>query len=527
MTEFAPRPLTLPDVLEAMADVVGHRRFVETMDAAYTYAEVDERANRMANHLLAQGIGHGDHVAVHAHNRIEWIDAFFGSLKIGAVPININYKYLRDELAHLYDNADCVAAVIAPDYIDVAGDVLAPLRHVLVMDESYAAAMAAAGGGRPAVDRSDDDHYVIYTGGTTGSPKGVVWRQADLIRAALNAARHGAPIESVEALAAEAAANENPMVLMACGPLMHGGSQWIMGNALVSGQQIACYTDVSFDAERVLDLAAKSRTVSLAMLGDAMARPIAEAVIAEPERWDLSGLAAISNGAAPLSLAVRQEIREAFPGKFILDSYGASESGATGSSFDTGDGDGSARFGVTDEVEVFTPDLTPAAVGERGMLGRSGPIPLGYYRDEARPRRPSRRSTVSAGSSPATSPGVEEDGSVTVLGRESMCINTGGEKVFVEEVERVLKSHPAVNDALVVGTPSERWGQQVNGAGPPSRRGRADRGRADRVRALADRQLQGAQAGLLRRRGAPDAGEQGGLPGRDGTRPCPDRVLTH
>ena len=462
MTDSAPpRPLTLPDVLEAMADEVGDRRFVETIDAAYTYAQIDERANRLANHLLAQGIGHGDHVAVHAHNRIEWIDAFFGALKIGAVPVNINYKYLRDELAHVYDDADCVAAVIAPDYVDVAGDLLTSLRHVLVMDESYAAAMAAAGGQRPDVDRSGDDHYVIYTGGTTGSPKGVVWRQADLIRAALNAARYGAPIESVEALATEAAATENPMVLMACGPLMHGGSQWIMGNALISGQRIALYTEPSFDAERVLDLAAKSRTVSLAMLGDAMARPIAEAVLAEPERWDLSALAAVSNGAAPLSLGVREEIRAAFPGKFILDSYGASESGATGSSFDTGDGDGSARFGVTDEVQVFTPDLTPAAVGERGMLGRSGPIPIGYYRDETRTASTFKEIDGVRWVLPGDFARREEDGTVTVLGRGSVCINTGGEKVHPEEVEAVLLRHAGVFDAVVVGTPHEHWGQQV------------------------------------------------------------------
>nr|WP_257955352.1 AMP-binding protein [Nocardioides sp. B-3] len=136
MTDSEPRPLTLPDLLEAMADAVGERTFVETIDETYTYARVDERANRLANHLLAHGIGRGDHVAVHAHNRIEWIDAFFGTLKIGAVPININYKYLHGELAHLYDNADCVAAVIAPEYVDIAGDLLTPLKHVPVMDGS-------------------------------------------------------------------------------------------------------------------------------------------------------------------------------------------------------------------------------------------------------------------------------------------------------------------------------------------------------------------------------------------------------
>lgn len=458
---MSPRPLTLPDVLEAMADAVPDRAAVVTMDHVYTYAELDERATRFANHLVALGIEPGDHVAVHSDNRIEWVDAFYGCFKARAVPININYKYLREELTHLYDNSDSVAVVVAPEFVAaMEGARTERLRHVIVMGEEYDAAMAAASPERQIEGRSEDDKYIVYTGGTTGSPKGVVWRQADIIRAALNAARYGAPIESVEQLVTEAAANENPMVIMAAGPMMHGGSQWILGNAHVSGQSVALYTEHSFDAAKVLDLTAKAKVVSLAFLGDAMARPIAEAVMAEPERWDLSGLMALSNGAAPLSSAVRAELYEAFPGKFILDTFGSSEAGASGSHMDVGDG-GDVRFSMTDEMEVFTPDMEPAGVGERGMFARSGPIPRGYYKDEKKTAATFREVDGRRWVLPGDFAQREEDGGITLLGRGSVCINTGGEKVHPEEVEAVLKRHPDVFDAVVVGTPHERWGQQV------------------------------------------------------------------
>lgn len=455
------RPLHLADVLEAMADAIPDRPAVRTLERDFTYAEIDERATRLANHLISLGLQPGEHVAVHSHNRIEWVDAFYGVLKARGVPININYKYLHHELAHLYDNSDAVMAIVGPEYVAAVQEVRTErLREVLVLGEEYDAALAAASAERPQVERSEDDLYVVYTGGTTGSPKGVMWRNADIITAALNVARYGAPIESVEKLAEEAAAAENPMVLMAAGPMMHGGSQWIMGNAHVAGQSIALYAEPSFDAEKVLDLAARAKVVSLAMLGDAMARPIAAAKAAEPDRWDLSSLAALSNGAAPLSPAVRAELNAAFPGLFILDSMGSSESGATGTHLDAGDG-GPVKFGVSDEIEVFDADRRPAAPGVRGMFARTGPLPLGYYKDDAKTAATFVEIDGKRWVLPGDFAQREEDGTVTLLGRGSVCINTGGEKVHPEEVEATLKQHPDVFDAVVVGTPHERWGQQV------------------------------------------------------------------
>jgi len=457
------RPITIADVLEAMADAVPDRVAVATMDRDHTYAEIDERSTRLANHLVSLGVSPGDHVAVHSTNRIEWVDAFYGCLKARAVPININYKYLHDELAYLYENADCVAAIVAPEHVDAVRALDLPaLEHVVVLGEEYDAALAAASTERLG-GRSPDDHYVLYTGGTTGNPKGVVWRNEDIIRAALNAGRFGAPFDSVEQLAAEAAANESPMTLLACGPMMHGGSQWILGNGHVTGYTVALYTEPSFDPVKVLDLVQQAGVNSLTFLGDAMGRPVAEAILAEPDRWDLSSLAAVSNGAAPLSDGVRDEIRRALPGRFILDSYGASESGATGSRIDDGaDGPaGAPKFGVGADVEVFDTEFRPCPPGVEGMLGRSGAIPLGYYKDPVKTAATFREIDGVRWSIPGDFARRDEDGTVTVLGRGSVCINTGGEKVHPEEVEAVLLRHEDVFDAVVVGTPHERWGQQV------------------------------------------------------------------
>jgi len=465
---MSSRPLNLADVLETMADAIPDRVAVLTTDRSYTYAEVDERATRLANHLIGLGLQPGEHVAVHSANRIEWVDALYGCMKARAVPINVNYKYLHDELAYLYDNADCTMALVAPEHLDAVRAVdPAALRRILTLGPEYDEALAAASDdheldGRRA-ERSPGDHYVLYTGGTTGNPKGVVWRNDDVIHAALNSARFNAPITSVEDLGREAAANESPMTLLACGPMMHGGSQWILGNGHVAGYTIALYTEPSFSATGILDLVEKAGVNSLTFLGDAMGRPVAEAIIAEPNRWDLSSLAAVSNGAAPLSDGVREEIRRALPGRFILDTYGASESGATASRVDDGSEGalGAPRFDASETVQVFTSDLRPAAVGEEGLLARSGAIPLGYYKDPVKTTATFKEIDGRRWSIPGDAARLEADGSITVLGRGSVCINTGGEKVHPEEVEAVLLRHDDVFDAVVVGTPHERWGQQV------------------------------------------------------------------
>lgn len=458
------RPLNLADVLEVMADSVPDRLAFVTEHGQSTYSQLDERSTRLANHLVAQGVKPGDHIAVHAGNCVEWAESLYAAMKARAVAINVNFRYVHNELKYIYDNCQAVAAIVGPEYVEAVrrvNDELGTLKHTLVIGEDYEAALAAASSDRLDNGRSGDDHYIVYTGGTTGMPKGVIWRQEDLLMGALNELRYRAPIESIEKLGEEAAANENPLKLMVCGPLMHGGSQWSMGNAHVGGSVFTLYCGTKFDPEKVLDLTVSSGTNSLALLGDAMARPVLDALEANPERWDLSQLFALSNAAAAMSTGTRDQIKRVLPNVFIRDNYGASESGAAAARMDDGQEREAPRFDVTDDLMVMRPDGTSCEVGEVGMLARSGWIPLGYLGD---PEKTAATFKVVDGKRwviPGDFARLEPDGTVSMLGRGSVCINTGGEKVHPEEVESVLKQHPAVFDAAVAGTAHERWGQQV------------------------------------------------------------------
>jgi 3-oxocholest-4-en-26-oate---CoA ligase len=452
-------------MIEVVADAIPNLPAVITSDAEYTYAELDERATRLANHLANQGIGAGDHVGVHAMNCIEWVEAFYACFKIRAVPINVNYRYVEAELRYLYDNAECVAIIEAPEYstaIDAVADGLTKRPVRLVIGDEYEAALAAASAERNFGQRQPDDLYMLYTGGTTGMPKGVMWRNDDVILGAMNANRQGRTINRVEQLGEEAAAAPGQGRLLSLGPLMHGSGQWVMGNCHVSGGVFVVYTLKSFDTHEVLDLAARTGTHSLSVIGDAMARPIAERLLApDAPDYDLSNLFAMSNGGAPLSEGVREQIRRALPGKAIMDAYGASETGATGSRMDDGEVHAAPRFNVGPETTVLSDDGRICDVGEVGKLGRSGAIPLGYFKD---PDKTAATFPVIDGVRwviPGDFAQIEEDGSITVLGRGSVSINSGGEKIYPEEVEAALMQHPSVFDASVVGTPNERWGQQV------------------------------------------------------------------
>jgi acyl-CoA synthetase (AMP-forming)/AMP-acid ligase II len=460
------RHLQLADLLELLADVIPDRPALVTNDAELTYAELDERATRLAHHLRDElGVRAGEHVGIHAPNCAEWVEAFYACFKLRAVPINVNHRYVEAELGYLYDNADCVAAIVAPEQVArltaIRSD-LPQLRAVLEIGRSYDAAIAAASPSRDFGERSGDDLYVLYTGGTTGMPKGVMWRNEDIIVAAMNAGRGGRPIESPEALAAEAAAAPAQARLMCIGPMMHGGGQWVMGNAHVMGGVLVLYTLAHFDPIEVWRLAERARVNSVSTIGDAIARPLAEALLA-PDRpaFDLSSVVSIGNGGAPLSAAVREQLHQALPNVFILDSFGASETGATGSKIDEGEGLPSPKFVMGDHTTVLADDGRVCEVGEVGMLARRGHIPLGYYRDEAKTAATFRMHAGHRWVVPGDFARIEADGSITLLGRGSVCINSGGEKIYPEEVEAALRSHPAVYDAVVVGTSDERWGERV------------------------------------------------------------------
>ncbi len=457
------RHIQLADILETLADTVPDRIALIAGDVTQTFAQLDERATRLANHMAANGITAGDRVGVHAMNCAEWVEAFYACFKIRAVPVNINYRYVEAELRYLYENSGCVAVIASPEYaeaVEAVRDVFADLRMLLVIGDAYEAALAAASSERDFAERSDDDIYMVYTGGTTGMPKGVLWRNEDIVLGALNAYRQGAPLDDMDQLAAEVRDN-NPMTMIMMAPMMHAGCQWAMGNVHMIGGAFVLYTEPKFDTEKILEIAARTKVQVICLIGDAMGKPLAERIL-DPEapKHDLSSVFVLSNGASPLTPGVKKLLREAFPGVMITDGYGSSETGTTGSGMGEED-HASPRFKTGPETTVFREDMTHADVGERGMLARSGRIPLGYHDDEAKTAKTFPVIDGVRWVIPGDFARREEDGTISLLGRGSGSINSGGEKIFPEEVESALMQHAGVVDAAVVGTPHERWGQQV------------------------------------------------------------------
>lgn len=460
-----PNDLQLANILETVADAIPDKPALITNHGELTYGELDGRATRLANHLAAAGVQAGDNVAVHARNCNEWVESFYACFKIRATPINVNFRYVADELRYIYSNAECTAAIIGEEFSGVVAEIEPDIPKLLTkvtIGLDYDDVLSAASSERNFEPRSSDDIYMVYTGGTTGMPKGVMWRNEDIILGALNAGRRNAPIDSVAQLGEEAAAAEAQGRLMASGPFMHGGTQWACCNAHVMGGTFVLYTLPSFDAHEMLSLAARAGAHSVTLMGDAMARPVAEMMLQRSDEYDLSNLFAFSNAAAPISEGVRQQMREAFAGKALMDTYGASETGSTGSRIDDGSAVTAPRFQCGPDTTVIdVEEGRTCAVGEVGKLARSGNIPLGYFQDEEKtaatfPTIDGTRWVV-----PGDFARLEEDGTITVLGRGSASINSGAEKIYPEEVEGALKDHPDVFDAAVIGTPSERWGQQV------------------------------------------------------------------
>jgi acyl-CoA synthetase (AMP-forming)/AMP-acid ligase II len=471
MTE---RTFNLADLFEVVADAAPDRLALIAGDARLTYAELDARANRLAHHLMARGIRPGDWVGIYSWNRAEWVEAMIACYKARAVPINVNYRYVEAELAYLFDNADLRGVIFEREFSPLVAKVAPdlPLLDVFVVLEdgteaggsldgldavSYEDALAAAAPLRDFPARSSHDLYVLYTGGTTGMPKGVKWGSEDIFLAAMSGARGNAPLDSPEDLAQYA--QQPGAVSFALAPLMHGGAQWGMWSLLTTAGTVVLWSGRGFDADAILRIAEAERAVGISLIGDAMARPLVEAYAAAPEEYDLSGLAAIASGGAMLSQGVREQIEQHLPHVRIADGFGASETGFNG----TGGG-GAARFAVGPGTTVLDDDLRPVEPGSGvvGLLARRGNIPLGYHKDEA---KTATTFLVDPDGERWVVPGdlatVEDDGTITVFGRGSQVVNTGGEKVFPEEVEAALKTHPEVFDAVVVGVPDARFGEHV------------------------------------------------------------------
>ena len=464
-TEF-----NLADLFELVVDAVPDRPALIAGDVRLTFRELDERANRLAHVLAEAGIGPGDSVAIYSWNRAEWLEAWWAIFKIRAVPININYRYVGEELRYILDNSDSKAIIHEADFGPILNELateLPQVRFTLEIGDAYEKALAAASPVRDFGPRSPDDIYMLYTGGTTGMPKGVMWRQEDIFMAGMAGAGFGgsAPVERPGDVAERAIANGGMFRNLVLPPMMHGAAQWGACNAITgvfAGGTMVLATERTFDPHAAWALAEKEQVTGVSVVGDAMGRPLVEALSDGTKNYVLDSLFSFGSGGAVLSPTIKARIKELFPNVVISDSYGASETGAGGT---PAEGSGSSsRFRLTDEVTVLDEDLKPVVPGSGviGRLARRGHIPLGYYKDEAK-----TATTFLTGSDgiryviPGDFATVEDDGTITLLGRGSQCINTGGEKVYPEEVEVVLKEHPEVYDALVVGVPDERFGERI------------------------------------------------------------------
>jgi acyl-CoA synthetase (AMP-forming)/AMP-acid ligase II len=479
-------------VQELVADLVPDREAVVSGDRVLTHAGLTARSRRIASALCRLGLGcrterpalqpwesGQDHVALYLYNGLEWIEAMYGVLKARAAFVNVNYRYKAEELIYVFTNSDARAviyhAAFAPTLAAIR-DRLPSLRHLVqVADGSgepllpgavdYETWLAGSSDAPPELPYSADDLYVLYTGGTTGLPKGVLWRHEDVFYNGLGGHLPGfTRLETEQQLRDHVHLGIGGRSLV-CLPFMHGAGQWNVFNSFHRGGTVVLPEETRrLDPQSVWRAVERHGCDAIMVTGDGVARPLLAALREGPH--DVSSIRAVTSTAAVLSRAVRDELLAAMPeGTLLLESLGASEQGLQAMASDTESGHAGLPAYPPREGTVLLRDdrrgLLPPDSDQVGWIASTGHLPLGYLGD----RKKTEETFPTVGGVRYSVGGDRgrwlPDGRLLFLGREAMCINTGGEKVFVEEVERVLKSHPAIDDALVVGTPSERWGQQV------------------------------------------------------------------
>ena len=467
------------DIFEAMADAIADRVALASGDVHRTYADLDKRANQLAHFFQARGIGPGDHVGLHLYNGYEFVEAILALLKIRAVGINVNYRFVGPEVRHMITDGDLKGIVTQRCFLPVINEAntgLEPLKAMVVIDDGtdcvsdqesveYEAAMAAGSEERDFGPRSGDDLYIIYTGGTTGMPKGVMWRQEDLFFAGLQGgAPGGDPVESVEEMVQNAVDESYTVNMLPCAPFIHGAAQFTAFICFFTGGKLVLQPGPSFSAQRILELISEEGASTLSIVGDAMAIPLIEELEREDKTYDVENLFVLASAGAILSRSIKERITRMLPDTMIINSFGTSESGDLGRAADGEESiDNRPTFYMGEDVTVLDEEgnqIEPGS-GKTGMLARSGRLPIGYYKD---PKKTAERFKEFNGQRwvlPGDFAMIEKDRRITFLGRGSKCINSGGEKIFPEEVEEALKAHEDIIDALVVGVPDDRFGSRV------------------------------------------------------------------
>ncbi len=445
----------------------------------FTYAQLEKRVNRLAHVLQSLGVKAGEHVGLYLFNGNEYVEGMLAALKIRAVPINVNYRYVEEELRYLMNDADLVAVIherqFTPRLAAIKGG-LPKLRACIAVEDGsgadlaatgsveYEGAVASASDVRDFAPRSADDLFIIYTGGTTGMPKGVMWRHEDLFFAGLGGGNPaGPPVESPAQLV-DNAKERYHATIFSVPPLIHGAAQLAVLITFNWGDRSVLLS--KFDAAKVWELVQNEKVNSINIVGDAMARPMIEELGREGASYDASSLFVLASSGAAFSDSVKDEFRRWLPNLMMMDNFGSSETGSLGMSGERVSGPDAKtgiRFSMNERAAVLDDDGKPLAPGSGavGRLALRGHIPVGYYKDEQK----TAATFVTLNGERWVLVGdlgtVEEDGRITVFGRGSVCINTGGEKVYPEEVEIALKAHPSIYDCVVVGVPDTRWGERV------------------------------------------------------------------
>ncbi|MGY4652402.1 3-oxocholest-4-en-26-oate---CoA ligase [Mycobacterium sp. URHB0021] len=471
--------------------MIGDREFIIQGDRRYTYRQVIERSNRLAAYLHSRGLGAKteraglaghevgqDLLGIYAHNGPEYVEAMLGAWRARVAPFNVNYRYVKSELHYLLADSGATALMYHARFAPRVNDVLRQLPKLRVLiqiaDESGNDLVHGAvdyesivGSGVPVLppdQPSPDDLYVLYTGGTTGMPKGVLWRQHDIFMTAFGGRSlyTGELAGSYEDIA-ERVAEAPESRLMILPPLMHGAAQWAVMTAMTTGQSVVFSTVTDrFDADEAVGTIEREKVMAVTVVGDAMARPLADAI--ERGTADLSSLAVVANGGALLTPTAKQRLVDAKPGLIVVDGVGSSETGVQMTHMSASGAVATGKFTAGPDTFVAAEDLgailEPGHDG-MGWLAQRGYVPLGYKGDATKTAATFPVIDGVRYSVPGDRARHLEDGSIELLGRDSVTINSGGEKIFAEEVETAVGSHPAVADVVVSGRPSERWGQEV------------------------------------------------------------------
>ena len=473
----------LADIFELAVDNYPDREYLVVDGKRLSYSEMDKRANQLAHALSKRGIGKGDHVGIYALNCIEWVETLWAVFKLRAVWININYRYVEDELSYIFANANLKALIVQRSFLPRLNripEALQELHHILFVEdgsdatpslsavniESYEASLKGESSDRDFEKRSGDDIYMLFTGGSTGMPKAVVWRHADVFFALGGGIDQstGEVCHHPQQVIDRGAAFQ--MTMLPAAPLMHGASQWAVMGGAFEGRRIILQSQ--FNAQQIWQAVQQENINCLFITGDAMAQPLIDALEGPSSKTDISSLFVVASSAVVFSSRLKEAFLQKLPNLILIDSIGSSETGGTGMLM-AQKGQTQMKGGPTVKpghgsviLDMKTLEPLPAGSDQIGMLARSGFIPLGYYNDAE--KTAATFVTTKDGTRYALSGDHalhEADGSITMLGRGSGCINSGGEKIFPEEVESAVKSHADVYDVIVVGIDDQRWGSKV------------------------------------------------------------------